>query len=228
MMHMPIATEFDAPARYGERRFRGRALALTAIVHVALAGALLAIGTPLAQSRREPPLKVHVITLDPPRTAPSKPDQPKVETPPEAVHVPSPRVRILTPDPPPVTVTTQPPPPVPQPAAATSDPGPPAPAGPPAPVSRGDLSSSMIHAPPPRYPYESRRKREQGTVVLAVTLATDGTVEDIRVARSSGHRRLDEAALGAVRKWRWSPTMRDGQPVRVRGTVEIPFVLTGG
>jgi protein TonB len=67
-----------------------------------------------------------------------------------------------------------------------------------APVAAGDLSSSMIHAPPPRYPRESRRRHEQGTVLLAVLLATDGSVETLRIARSSGYRRLDEAALDAV------------------------------
>jgi protein TonB len=85
----------------------------------------------------------------------------------------------------------------------------------------------MVHAPPPRYPIESRRKREQGTVILAVVLTTDGTVADVRIARSSGYSRLDEAARGTVKKWRWSPTVRGGVAVQVRGTVEIPFVLTG-
>lgn len=108
-------------------------------------------------------------------------------------------------------------------------PAPPRPAAPPAPaqVAGGDLSSTMIEGNPPRYPIESRRKREQGTVVLALVLGTDGKVADIRVTQSSGHARLDAAALSAVRKWRWSPTLRDGTPVLVRGTVEIPFVLVG-
>ena len=38
--------------------------------------------------------------------------------------------------------------------------------------------------------------------------------------------RLDKAALDAVRRWRWSPMLRDGQAVAVRGLVEIPFTLT--
>jgi periplasmic protein TonB len=49
----------------------------------------------------------------------------------------------------------------------------------------------------------------------------------VSVARSSGFDRLDKAALDAVRRWRWSPTLRDGAPVSVRGTVDIPFVLQG-
>lgn len=97
----------------------------------------------------------------------------------------------------------------------------------PAPVvaDGGDLSSRMIAADPPRYPHESRRKKEQGTVVLSVLLATDGSVADISIADSSGFARLDEAALKAVRRWRWSPTIRDGAAVMVKGLVEIPFIL---
>ena len=84
----------------------------------------------------------------------------------------------------------------------------------------------MIEAVPPRYPYESRRLKEQGTVVLDVLLGPDGRVERIAVRTSSGHARLDKAALDAVRRWRWSPMLRDGQAVAVRGLVEIPFTLT--
>jgi protein TonB len=85
----------------------------------------------------------------------------------------------------------------------------------------------MIAGKPPRYPVESRRKREQGTVLLALTLAPDGSVDTIAVARSSGFSRLDNAALDAVRRWRWKPMVQQGQPVRVKGVVEIPFVLQG-
>lgn len=94
-------------------------------------------------------------------------------------------------------------------------------------VDGGDMGTQMIEARPPKYPIESRRKREQGIVVLAITLGTDGRVNTLAVARSSGFARLDDAARHAVRHWRWSPTLRDGQPVMVRGTVEIPFVLAG-
>lgn len=99
-----------------------------------------------------------------------------------------------------------------------------APAGP---VSVADLDARAVTIVPPKYPLESRRKREQGTVVLAVTLAPDGAVDQVSVAKSSGFERLDKAALDAVRRWRWSPTLRGGEPVVVRGTVDIPFVLQG-
>ena len=95
-------------------------------------------------------------------------------------------------------------------------------------VQGGDLGTQMIAGRPPRYPVESRRKREQGTVLLALTLGLDGAVESLSIAQSSGFARLDNAARDAVRGWRWKPVMRDGQPVRVKGVVEIPFVLRSG
>lgn len=103
----------------------------------------------------------------------------------------------------------------------------PAQPGPTGPVSVGDLSSKVISAKPPKYPIESRRKREQGTVVLTVLLSTAGGVSEISVSRSSGSTRLDKAALDAVRRWQWSPTVVNGEPVAVKGIVEIPFVLQG-
>jgi protein TonB len=144
--------------------------------------------------------------------------------------------------PPPVAVVTPPPQIVlpPQPAAPqvaqveVAKPAPPAPqVTPAAPVARGpenlgELSAKMIAAKPPRYPVDSRRAHEQGTVVLSVLLSTDGRVSDVSIARSSGFARLDRAALDAVRDWRWSPLMRDGNPVMVRGVVTIPFILQGG
>jgi protein TonB len=99
------------------------------------------------------------------------------------------------------------------------------PTPPPAIASAGDLSSTMISATPPKYPLEARRAHEEGTVVLKLVLSTEGQVSDIAVARSSGSDRLDQAALSAVRKWRWRPMLRSGQAVMVQGNVTIPFVL---
>jgi protein TonB len=143
--------------------------------------------------------------------------------------------------PPPVAQVSAPPPVITMPeravvqapatASPVTPPAPPRPAAPPAPSgpeNAGDLSAKMISARPPRYPVDSRRAREEGTVVLSVLLAIDGRVSDIAVARSSGFPRLDRAALDAVRDWRWSPMMRDGSPVMVRGVVTIPFVLQRG
>jgi len=61
--------------------------------------------------------------------------------------------------------------------------------------------------------------------VLRLVVSEDGRVTQISVQRSSGFAALDDAALAAVHKWRWSPTVRDGRPVAITGLVQIPFVL---
>ena len=69
-----------------------------------------------------------------------------------------------------------------------------------APVSAGDLSSTMISFKAPRYPIECRRKKEQGVVLLSLLLGVDGTVAEISVRQSSGFDRLDRASLAAQRR----------------------------
>ncbi len=226
----PAASTAQAVPRagYGETRLNPVGLSLAVAVHVGMLALLLTFKSPAFLETREPPLVVHSMKLEPP-PPPASPPKPAKAVPPPAAAVFAPRTRLELPILDPPAILTSPEPlPVPQPAVHAPQPEPAAPPAPPSqPVSAGDLSSSMTHAPPPRYPHESRRKREQGTVLLAVLLSTDGTVIDVRVARSSGHARLDEAARSAVRRWRWSPTIRGGTAVQIRGTVEIPFVLTG-
>lgn len=191
------------------------------------------LGTLSASHKQERRLTVVTLAdLKPPPPPPAPEKQPKTH---DTPHVQSPIVApppiVVTPAPPPtIAVADVPAPPSPAPVAARAteakaEPGPSAPS--PAAAEGGDLSSKMISAKPPSYPLESRRLREQGIVVLSVLLAIDGHVERLSVARSSGFPRLDRAAAGAVRHWRWSPTVRDGQPVFVQGNVVIPFVLRG-
>lgn len=176
-----------------------------------------------------------VIALDvkldttPPKQQP-KPPEPKPEAP--AAHVPTPEQPVVTEQTPQIAVALSPAPAAPAPApapvvAAPAAPAPPAPkpAAPPAPAEMGDLSSKMLAFTPPTYPLESRRQKEEGTVALSLLLGTDGRVAEISIASSSGFARLDKAALDSVRKWRWAPIVRNGEPVTVRGTVRIPFVI---
>ncbi len=80
--------------------------------------------------------------------------------------------------------------------------------------------------PRPQYPWISRRRGEQGRVVLEVAVAADGRAKEVRVKRSSGFARLDRAALAAVRAWRFSPALRGGRAVAGRIDVPIAFRLT--
>ena len=178
-------------------------------------------------NKPQPPVAMELLSIPPAPPPPADMPEVVVETPP--VVIPPPLIQIEN-RPPTITAVVMenppPPPPVQTPTVVAEGPPAPAPARAPAAISGGDLSASMIEAIPPRYPYESRRLKEQGTVVLDVLLGTDGRVSSIGIRTSSGHHRLDKAALEAVRRWRWSPTIREGQPVPVRGLVEIPFTLT--
>lgn len=212
----------------GAQRANWPVIAVVSLLHVVLLGALIIFDVvPIGPPKRVPTV-VEMIELPmdpPPAAAPPPPEQAKLDPVPAQTPVvaPPPVVRLAAVSAPmvaaPQAAPIQPAPVAPQTAAPVAAPAPPAP------VKAGDLSTRMIDFKAPRYPIESRKKKEQGTVVLSVLLDTAGKVAQISVARSSGFARLDKAALEAVRKWRWSPTIRNGEPVMVSGSVPIPFIL---
>jgi protein TonB len=77
----------------------------------------------------------------------------------------------------------------------------------------------------PAYPPLARQARIQGTVKLEGVIGKDGTVQELKVV--SGHPLLIQAALDAVRNWRYRPTMLNGQPVEVITTIDVNFTLGG-
>lgn len=74
---------------------------------------------------------------------------------------------------------------------------------------------------PPRYPPLALRRREQGRVLLRVTVSAAGGVLAVAVLQSSGSDLLDSAAMEAVRSWRFAPATRGGVPVE--GIAEAPI-----
>lgn len=114
----------------------------------------------------------------------------------------------------PATVAGTPPPPVPPAADA------PVQAWEDAPLA-GDSAPVPVHRPNPEYPSRALRRRLSGAVVVRAMVGIDGRPRQIEIARSSSHRALDQAALRAVRQWRFQPAMRAGQPVEQ--AVHIPF-----
>jgi protein TonB len=85
---------------------------------------------------------------------------------------------------------------------------------------------SAISRPQPKYPASARRAGHHGTVTLTFTVGTSGKVTSVRVAKSSDHATLDNAALAAIRRWRFNPARNAlGQAVSYRYTLPIPFVL---
>jgi periplasmic protein TonB len=110
-------------------------------------------------------------------------------------------------------------------AAPAASPAPPRPAGPVALDSHLALACPV--RTPPSYPPVSRRLGETGKVVLRVELDETGRVSLAQVINSSGYKRLDEAALAAVRSWRCQPAQRDGQAVRSVAVQPFEFTLEG-
>ncbi|MBT3361045.1 MAG: TonB family protein [Rhodospirillales bacterium] len=77
--------------------------------------------------------------------------------------------------------------------------------------------------PLPRYPKIARRRGLEGRVIVRVVVGVDGKARSLRIASSSAHRMLDEAALKALQKWRFEPARRAGIPVEA--PVEIPIAF---
>ena len=75
------------------------------------------------------------------------------------------------------------------------------------------VDASFRGNPLPLYPPMSRRLGEQGVVVLRILIDANGRAVDVQVQRSSGSARLDQAALEAIREWRFIPARRGGKPV---------------
>jgi protein TonB len=90
-------------------------------------------------------------------------------------------------------------------------------------VSGGVLTGKAISKPPPAYPAIAKAARAQGTVVVQITVDESGRV--VSASAISGNPLLQQAAVSAVRNWRFSPTMLSGQPVKVTGTVTVNFTL---
>jgi protein TonB len=118
-----------------------------------------------------------------------------------------------------------------------------APAGEAARISTSDAGPDA--APPqivrkvnPAYPEAAKAEKVEGTFQLALVVGKDGVVRDARVVASSstpgkledetalqGDARLAEAAVAAVKQWRYRPVEKNGQPVEVRMTVTVVFRL---
>jgi periplasmic protein TonB len=96
------------------------------------------------------------------------------------------------------------------------------------PVSAPVLNATAYYNAPPLYPRLSRKLREQGTVVLQLTVLASGKVADVTVQQSSGYPRLDQAALSAVQHWRYQPAQRAGEAIDYRYRQRVEFSLTEG
>lgn len=232
---MAIALSHDlslAPSLPSGREWLGLTL-------VVAAHGLALVGLTYGLQRPElitPPTIVGVlVSAPPPSIEPPKPLP--MEPQPKPKPIPKPKPRPLPPPeaPPSERAVAAPPPeptpevdPMPEappspPAAPPAPPAPPAPA--PAPVIEPRSDAAHLNNPAPRYPNLSRRLGEQGRVLFDVYILPDGSVGEIKLRRSSGYARLDEAALDAVRNWRYVPARRGDTPIPYWYVQPITFAL---
>jgi protein TonB len=79
--------------------------------------------------------------------------------------------------------------------------------------------------PLPKYPYLARINNYEGLVILKIKVSADGRCAGISIVKSSGYKILDKAAVEAVKKWRFIPSMKNGKPVWGEKEIRIRFKL---
>lgn len=103
---------------------------------------------------------------------------------------------------------------------------PPAKAAPPAEkIEPPKFGVAYLNNPAPDYPGMSRRIGEEGRVMLKVLVNAEGNAESVQLEQSSGSERLDQAAIKAVKRWRFVPAQLAGQALSAYVLVPIKFSL---
>lgn len=92
-------------------------------------------------------------------------------------------------------------------------------------ISNGIAVGLLVQKTAPAYPPIAKSARVQGTVVIQATISKNGTIENSHAV--SGPTMLRQAALDAVKTWRFRPYLLDGEPVEVETTVNVVFNLGG-
>ena len=216
MEHSVSSYAFDDPAKNQKRTL---AFILVVAIHAMFFWVLNSgLGKAIVEFVA-PPVVTEIVDEKPEEEEPPPPPPPDYAPPPP--FVPPPDFQIAAP------VTTGP-----TTAITTTTVRPQAPAPPkPAP-------SASVKTPPstqgkgaritqPEYPPASRRAGEEGTVHLQVYVLETGRAGEIKVAKSSGFPKLDEAAVKQVqRNWRFVPGKEDGKPVAMWHIFAVTFRLT--
>lgn len=90
-------------------------------------------------------------------------------------------------------------------------------------ISGGVIDGYILHRTTPAYPVIAKTAGISGTVVLAATISKSGTIENLRVL--SGHPMLTQAAIEAVKTWRYRPYLLNHEPVEVETTINVIFSM---
>jgi protein TonB len=218
-------------AGYQPQTGAGRASALCIIIgiHGVALAALLSLGGAQLVMREAQPLLVRFLPAPPsaPVDIPRAVPLPKLRAP-DIKLAPPPIENLIT-----VRMEESAPPAPPVVSATISPAAPPLPARSPPPAPSPSVAEppradmAYLNNPPPAYPAVSKRAGEHGRVVLRVRVDADGRVEAIEVQSTSGYPRLDEAALAAVRRWKFVPAKLGERAVAGWAIVPVNFTLRG-
>jgi protein TonB len=212
---------------YAERSESGRrmsGLMFVLLLHVVVIYALVhGLARKIVDVVRNPLETKIVEEVKPPPDKPPPPPPPKLAQPPPP-YIPPPEVNIQAPQQAPtITAVTpvKPAEPVPPPAAPPAPPPPPA-APPRVPVRVGAVVLGK-DCEKPAYPPASLRGNETGTVLLNFLIDLNGQVLESKIERSSGHRRLDEAARAGLSLCKFKPATVDGKPEKTWSRIEYEW-----
>lgn len=165
------------------------------------------------------PLETKILEeIKPPVDKPPPPPPPKLAAPPPP-FIPLPEVRIDTPPPPTNTITAvssvkpAAEAPIPQAIAVVAAP------------ARTAAVVDARNCVKPEYPPASIRAQETGLVVLQFLIGADGSAIDSKVEKTSGFRRLDEAARNALTLCKFRPGTEAGKPVQSWARIEYLWKL---
>lgn len=92
-------------------------------------------------------------------------------------------------------------------------------------ISSGVASGNLVNKVQPQYPMIAKQARITGAVVLQATISKNGAIENLKVV--SGHPMLINAAMDAVRQWKYKPYLLNGEPVEVETQVTVNFTMGG-
>lgn len=231
----------SARADLAPTQHRALVMAIVAL-HLLAAWALLQVQAVRDSAVQVMPILVDLLASPAPPTppAPPRPSEPVRQQPP-AKQPPPPKPRTLPPPQPALPSTPSPaapteftapqpdsaaaaPPLGPAPAAA-AEPAPPAVAAPP-PKLLPDAAVQYLEPPRVEYPRLSQKRGETGLVLVRAYIGSGGGApHSAQVEQSSGHARLDQAAVAAVHKARFKPYAEAGRPVQGWALIPIRFEL---
>ncbi|MCV6636165.1 MAG: energy transducer TonB [Thiotrichaceae bacterium] len=92
-------------------------------------------------------------------------------------------------------------------------------------VTKPIFRAGYLNNPPPEYPRASKRRGEEGKVLLKVRVSAQGKPIKIQLHRSSGFKKLDKAAQKTVKRWRFVPAKQGNTPIAAWVIVPIEFNL---